>query len=533
MAQSENGWVPARVGAESLQWVTIPGTEVNVQFQKGQPLQILRAFAADYNQHVEPLRNADTASWTPTNSVPTSNHLNGTAMDCNWNTHPFRVKGTFTPKQMVVIRELLDFYEGTVFWAGDWRDPIDEMHWQLGYDTYGNPATADFIRRKIREDGYSTFQRGGVKPLNAVAVLASATGLTEDRAQEILPQVLDGLSVSECTTPRRIGMWLAQIGHESDNFRATEEYQDGDESEDRWRYKGRTWIQITWKANYAGFSEWCFDRGLVKSATYFVDNPTVLADQTWAGLGPAWYWTVARPQINRLCDANDFIGVTKAINGGTNGLTDRQARYDRAMTLGDHLLALTTTGTTDEGEGFLMALSDAEQREVLDLLRQQSSYRRPSRSPLRHVGEGNVETISGFAWNTDGSVHVLLVNLLARLGDPDSVNLLREVAALDPGKYPDRAHDRLLAQAILNDIMGMQTYGAAPPTGQTPGAVVVAVEPPAPQPAAVPLPTAPGPAVIPPVLSSGDGVTSAVGNLGAAIESLKSTLDTYTDQLRS
>jgi hypothetical protein len=60
---------------------------------------------------------------------------------------------------MTVIRELLDFYEDTVFLAGDWYDPIDEMHWQMGYTTYNNPALLDFIVRKIRANGFSTFRR--------------------------------------------------------------------------------------------------------------------------------------------------------------------------------------------------------------------------------------------------------------------------------------------------------------------------------------------------------------------------------------
>lgn len=157
---SENGWNPPWVGSPDLEWVTVPGTTVNLQIRKGQPRQILRAFAADYNAYIEPLRNQDSACYTATNSVPTSNHLNGTAMDLNWDSHPFRVRGTFTAAQMKTIRELLKFYEDTIFWAGDWTDPIDEMHWQLGYDTFRNPDTDDFIKRKIRADGYSTFRRG-------------------------------------------------------------------------------------------------------------------------------------------------------------------------------------------------------------------------------------------------------------------------------------------------------------------------------------------------------------------------------------
>ncbi|GAA2436225.1 glycoside hydrolase family 19 protein [Mycolicibacterium llatzerense] len=454
---TENGWPSCN--ADGCEWTTVPGTTVSLQIQKGQPLAIMRAYAADYNEFVEPLRDADSASWTPTNSVATSNHLGGTAMDLNWDSHPFRVADAgYTPQMIATMEELIDFYEGTMFWANAWDDPKDAMHHQMGYETYGNPHTADFIARKIRPDGYSTFRRGGSAPAgDAAAVLARATGLSLPRAAAILPQVRDGLAASQCTTPLRIAMWLAQIGHESDNFNATQEYDSGAnhgdpaETTDRWKYKGRTWIQITWSTNYQAFSGWCYDRGLVTSPRYFLDNPRALADQKWAGLGPAWYWTVARSQINSLCDRGDINEVTRLINGGYNGLEDfngqpgRRTRYQRALALGDQLLQLLT-----EGDEFMPALTDDEQHELLDLARQQAKYRRPSLSPLRWPHEGDVNTCAGFAWATDGNLHVMLVEKLAvGYGDAPAIALLYAVAHTDEA---GRDSDTVLANKILAKV---------------------------------------------------------------------------------
>lgn len=187
---SENGWSPSWVGAADLQWTKVPGANVNLQIRTGQPLQILRAYAADYNAYIEPLRDRDSACYTATNSVPTSNHLNGTAMDLNWDSHPFRVRGTFTAAQMKTMRELLDFYEGTIFWAGDWTDPIDEMHVQLGYDTYQNPATDSFIKRKIRSDGFSTFRRG---PIPAQHLDVPTTGAADDMLAAVFRELTQRL----------------------------------------------------------------------------------------------------------------------------------------------------------------------------------------------------------------------------------------------------------------------------------------------------------------------------------------------------
>lgn len=442
---SENGWPMVDEG--SCTWVDIPGTDVSLEIQNGQPLQIMRSFAADFNSYVEPLRDADSACWTATNSVDTSNHLSGTAMDLNWNSHPFQVVNAgFDAAKLARVRELLDFYEGTIYWGNDWTSPKDAMHFQMGYDTYGNPKTADFIKRKIRADGYSTFKRAAAPA--AADVLAQATGLSAARAAAILPAVVDGLAAAQCTNTNRIAMWLAQVGHESDNFNATEEYANGDMSQERWIYKGRTWIQLTWKSNYAGFSQWCYSRGLVPTPTYFVDNPKALADLKWAGLGAAWYWTVARPQINGMCDAGDLVGVTQAINGGQNGIDDRRNLYNRALAVGDALLTLTTTTTGDEDE--MAGWTQESVDRAMLLLENIAGVHRPSLSPLRWPGEGDVNTCAGFAWSSDANIHVLLVEKLAvEYGDTQSINLLYAVAS---NTDPARAGDAALALNILRKV---------------------------------------------------------------------------------
>ncbi|QAY06153.1 lysin A [Mycobacterium phage Cueylyss] len=454
LTHSSNGW--PMLNSDECEWTKIPGTSVTLQIAKGQPLAILRAFAADFHAYVEPLRDADSACWTPTNSVPSSNHLSGTAMDLNWNTHPFQVPDAgFDAAKKARVKELLDFYEGLVFWGNDWSSPKDAMHFQLAslrnggtFDTYGNPKTADFIARKIRADGYSTFRRGSA-PASAAPILAAATGLSEARAAEILPAVRSGLRESECTNVNRIAMWLAQIGHESGSFQYTEEIAKNGRYAP---YIGRTWIQITWDYNYRSFSQWAYAFGMVPTPDYFVVNYRELADLKWAGIGPAWYWTVARPDINELSDRRDLNTVTRRINGGTNGLADRQARYNRALAQGDALLQLL-----HEEDDFLSALTDAEQRELLDLARQQAKYKRKSRSPLHWPHEGEVDTIAGLSWSTDANVHIQLVEKLAVIyGDPVSIALLYAVSnSDDPTNNPELAK-RILKRVKPEDITAAQ-----------------------------------------------------------------------------
>ncbi|AGR46424.1 LysA [Mycobacterium phage Odin] len=234
----------------------------------------------------------------------------------------------------------VSLYDG----ARAWNDPLFHDFWYLDAKLEDAPAGRD----------------------DAAQILAEATGLNLQRATEILPTMSDGLRLADCTNPNRIAMFVAQTGHEAANFNATEEYASGAAYEGRTdlgntqpgdgvRFKGRTWIQITGRHNYQAFTDWAFEQGLVPTSSYFVNHPTELADLKWAGIGAAWYWTVARRDINELSDRRDLVTVTRRINGGTNGLADRQARYNRALALGDRLMALLSPAQpTDTFEELLM-----------------------------------------------------------------------------------------------------------------------------------------------------------------------------------
>lgn len=456
---SENGWPMVDEG--SCSWRTVPGTNppVTLEIQNGIPTPLLLAWAADFNAYVQPLRDADSACWTPTNSVATSNHLSGTAEDLDWDDHPMGNEyAGYSADQIATVRAMLAFYTyrgvQLIWWGNDWDTPHDSMHFQMGYDTYDNQDICNqFIAQFITPDGFSTFRRGAPAPAappvadpappadsDAAKILANATGLSIASATAILPNVCSGLVQSQCTNSNRIAMWLAQIGEESADFTATVEIGDIDGT----TYQGRTWIQITGQANYAAFSQWAFNQGIVASPTYFVDNPAALGIAQWEAIGPAWYWTVARPQINSLCDNRDIVGVTEAINGGTNGLADRQTRYSRALAQGDALLELITTGDEDEMAGWT---PDLVSRAMI-LLENQTGVFRPSLSPLHWPNEGNVDTDAGFAQRADASLHILLVEKLAvDYGDTENITLLWVVA-----NSPDATNDPKLAANILSKV---------------------------------------------------------------------------------
>lgn len=96
------------------------------------------------------------------------------------------------------------------------------------------------------------------------------------------------------------------------------------------RFKGRGLVQITGRANY--------DRYGKLLGVDLVNNPPLAAAFPWAALTGGQYWTDRG--INAKADRDDIVSVTRAINGGTNGLDDRRSKLAAAK------LALRSAGVS-------------------------------------------------------------------------------------------------------------------------------------------------------------------------------------------
>ncbi|AHZ95590.1 lysin A [Mycobacterium phage OkiRoe] len=182
--------------------------------------------------------------------------------------------------------------------------------------------------------------------------------------------------------------------------------------------------------------------GYGKLPTY----PGMIAHQYTDGQGYGGGLPEGAPPFGR-CDMN-----------AANGLT--ASAFARALGIEP-----STTGEDD----FMSALSADEQREMLTYLRWafapgtgEFRKRFPSRSPLRHLGEGLIDTAVGIDLNDDANDHVVLVKELAEIGDPGALALLHEVAGADPVLHPDRQEDRKLAQRILDHLPQSSTKPAEP-----------------------------------------------------------------------
>lgn len=134
----------------------------------------------------------------------------------------------------------------------------------------------------------------------------------------------------------RVCHFLAQIAHESGELRYTEEKASGSAYEGRKdlgnimpgdgrKFKGRGYIQITGRANYKAYNDYLTKGGMNVD---LLSSPELLAKNPGAFKSAAWFWMTHG--LNALADRDDIVAVTKRINGGTNGLTQRKLYYQRA-----------------------------------------------------------------------------------------------------------------------------------------------------------------------------------------------------------
>src|SRR5690625_1827752 len=178
------------------------------------------------------------------------------------------------------------------------------------------------------------------------ATLAKAMGCPRSKADQMVDAYNNAMRAANITTVNRAAMFAAQIGHESAGLVYMEELASGAAYEGRRdlgntqpgdgrRFKGSGPIQLTGRANFTKFSKWAASKGHTKDPNLFVNKPhLVRTNPVYGFLAASWYWTVARPALNRLSDAKDLNGATRAINGGLNGLADRRARWHRRLKLG-------------------------------------------------------------------------------------------------------------------------------------------------------------------------------------------------------
>jgi putative chitinase len=163
-------------------------------------------------------------------------------------------------------------------------------------------------------------------------------------------------------TDEELAMFLAQTAHESGNFRSTTEnlnysattlmklfpkrFPDrakaqavvaagqeaignaiyggrmGNGPGEGFKYRGRGYIQLTGKDNYKAFAK--------ASGLDVVNNPDLVSSPEGAIKASLWYWN-SRKGLRDAAKKGDVNTATKLINGGSNGLADRQQKYAKYL----------------------------------------------------------------------------------------------------------------------------------------------------------------------------------------------------------
>ncbi|HEY9402361.1 MAG TPA: glycoside hydrolase family 19 protein [Pyrinomonadaceae bacterium] len=152
------------------------------------------------------------------------------------------------------------------------------------------------------------------------------------KRQLYLPYLNQAMREFEIATYLRASAFLAQLAHESAEFRYFEEIASGKAYEGRKdlgntqpgdgvKYKGHGPIQITGRANHTACGK--------ALGLDLINNPTLITQPPNAFRSAGWFWDTRG--LNALADQRLFKAITKKINGGFNGLADRQKYYDRAL----------------------------------------------------------------------------------------------------------------------------------------------------------------------------------------------------------
>jgi putative chitinase len=170
-------------------------------------------------------------------------------------------------------------------------------------------------------------------------------GLPAARNAQFLPFLQAAMTEFAIDAAARAAAFLAQLAHESGQFRFMEEIWGPTPAQRRYeppstlatqlgntdpgdghRFKGRGPIQVTGRANYRRFGDLL---GLD-----LIAEPERAADPQAAFRIAALFWS--KKGLNELADrstADDFREITRRINGGFNGLAEREKFYAAARTV--------------------------------------------------------------------------------------------------------------------------------------------------------------------------------------------------------
>jgi putative chitinase len=167
--------------------------------------------------------------------------------------------------------------------------------------------------------------------------------LTKQHLRAILPQAkpenieyfIDDLNkfswLIKFTDPIELAAFIAQIAKETNELLWWEELALGNtEKGDGVLFKGRGYIQLTGRFNYVGFTQW-YNHKFAHIEDFTLTPQRIAKEHELCMLVTIFFWVtkgLRNPKIYTDCTK-----TTKRVNGGQNGLKDRQKYFNLAKTI--------------------------------------------------------------------------------------------------------------------------------------------------------------------------------------------------------
>tara|TARA_R110000868_G_scaffold280423_1_gene540583 strand:+ start:55 stop:654 length:600 start_codon:yes stop_codon:yes gene_type:complete len=179
-----------------------------------------------------------------------------------------------------------------------WVEPLNETFEKFGISTPKQQAA--FIGQCSHECGNFTKLEEGLS-------------YAADRLMKIWPRRFPNMEIAQryARNPKAL----------ANNVYANRMGNRDEASGDGYRFRGRGCIQTTGHSAY-------FHAGQALGVD-FVMQPDLVAMPKYAALTAGFFWDTHK--LNAFADSQDYVTMTKRINGGTIGLDDRKAHIAHAL----------------------------------------------------------------------------------------------------------------------------------------------------------------------------------------------------------
>lgn len=260
---------------------------------------------------------------------------------------------TAQPYDIISYKGHVEIYNGQhegrhTSWA--WGSCHDKLHGGLPCSTVGGknaPGTRkyDVIWRNTGQNYIGDTMGDIINTFISIDKVMSIFSGAKRAIVEATIKALDMYGEAVGLTAKGKLYMVAQFAHESANFRTMAEYASGQAYEGRrdlgniypgdgQRFKGRGPIQVTGRNNYQTIMTKAWPAFGISAD--IMSRPQLLSENYDLGAAASMGWLLVTPNGKRAVKAaneGNVLALTKAINGGINGLNDRQSKTEKLLSM--------------------------------------------------------------------------------------------------------------------------------------------------------------------------------------------------------